>query len=297
MAFPVACYPKSQKPLSVPFVGPLDGYATGLGGAYSVARRLLSSYTGALIRVRRDSDGTEADIGFTADGLLDYNALSAFAGAASAFVVIIYDQSGLGRDVTCASLSAQFRIVDTGVLEVVGSNGRLCAYSVNTGGGPYTSEVFTTNTSATLSVVGSFFMSAATLQAGGARYLSFVKDNGQDYDNPNAIMIFARQGTNARLNTYSNLVELGSRDLTLGSRISAFTRLTGTQAELNIGDTSATSAFSSTIGFNRIILSGLNPSSSYSEAGDRQMEHVLWQTDIGATAAAAIRAEQEAFYA
>lgn len=283
-------------PTAAAFVGVLDGYATGLGGAYSVSRRLLSSYTGALIRVRRDSDGTEADIGFDADGLLDVNALLAFSGLGSAYVVTIYDQSGLGRHVTCSSLSNQLRIVDAVVLEVIGSNGRPNGYAVNGGEGPYVSATFTANTSATLSVVSSFFMSAATA-VGGVRYMGLLKDAGEDYGGGNNIGVFVRQDFNARLATVYNGAYPFFINAALGNTRSAYFRATGSQMELNIGGASATSAFSTTLGFNRVVLSGYSAANSFSEAGDRQMEHVVWQTDIGATAAAAIRAEQEAFYA
>ncbi|MHB1082578.1 MAG: arabinofuranosidase catalytic domain-containing protein [Prosthecobacter sp.] len=280
---------------SAGFVGPLDGYATGLGGAYSVSRRLLSSYMGALIRVRRDSDGNEADIGFDAAGLLDVNALLAFSGLGSAYIVTIYDQSGLGRHVTCSSLSNQLRIVDSVVLEVVGSNGRPNGYAVNGGEGPYVSATFTANTSATLAAVSSFFMSSA--QVVTPRYLALTKDSGLDYWGGDNIGVFVRQDANARLATVYNYAYPSFINAALGNTRSAYFRATGSQTELNIGGTSATSAFSTTLGFNRVALSGQGSGAPQSEAGDRQMEHVIWQTDIGATAAAAIRAEQEAFYA
>jgi hypothetical protein len=56
---------------------PLDSLSAA--AAYST-RRLRSGYTGAAIRVRRSSDNTEADIGFTALGDLDTRALLAHAG-------------------------------------------------------------------------------------------------------------------------------------------------------------------------------------------------------------------------
>jgi hypothetical protein len=58
------------------FTGILDEYS-GAVAAYSV-RRLSSSYTDGLIRVRRSSDDTEQDIGFDANGDLDSTALLAF---------------------------------------------------------------------------------------------------------------------------------------------------------------------------------------------------------------------------
>ena len=89
------------------FVGALDAYAGGLGGAYSVRRRLLASYDGALLRVRRSSDSTELDIGFTATGAVNVSDFSAFVGGGTGYVVKIYDQSGNGFDKAQSSGSAQ----------------------------------------------------------------------------------------------------------------------------------------------------------------------------------------------
>ena len=65
------------------FTGLLDEYS-GAAAAYSV-RRLSSSYTDGLIRVRRSSDDAEQDIGFDANGDLDTTALLAFVGNKNLF--------------------------------------------------------------------------------------------------------------------------------------------------------------------------------------------------------------------
>ena len=65
----------SQK-IGAGFTGILDEYS-GAAAAYSV-RRLSSTYTNGLIRVRRSSDDTEQDIGFDANGDLDTTALTTF---------------------------------------------------------------------------------------------------------------------------------------------------------------------------------------------------------------------------
>ena len=57
-------------------------------------RKLNSSYTGNCIKVRRTSDNSEADIGFTAEGLLDTAALLSHCGESNGFVTVWYDQSG-----------------------------------------------------------------------------------------------------------------------------------------------------------------------------------------------------------
>lgn len=105
------------------FVGPLDSYPTPFR-AHSL-RRLTSMYTGAAIRVRRSSDGTESDIGFSTNGDLNTAALAAFAGSGSAYIVRWYDQSGNGRHLTQTVVANQPRIVNAGAIDVNGSKPRI----------------------------------------------------------------------------------------------------------------------------------------------------------------------------
>lgn len=280
----------------VPFVGPLDAYASGLAGAYSVSRRLLASYAGGLIRVRRDSDGTEADIGCTAAGLLDVDALLLFAGVGSAYVVTFYDQSGLGRDVTCASLSNQLRIVDNVVLEVIGPQGRPCAYSVNDYAGCYVSATFSINTSSSLTSVSSVYTGSTVPSA---RYMSLLRDGGDDAYYTYAIGLFYRNSAgvfNSIWNSYGYCTVNDADD----TQKSVSVRLTsGGSLTLKIGGNSTTDSLGGTtvIGYNRVVLGAQGSLYGRSQMDDRHMEHVLWQTDLGATVAEDVRAEQEAFYA
>jgi prepilin-type N-terminal cleavage/methylation domain-containing protein len=91
--------------------------------AYSL-RRLSNEYTGDAIRVRRSSDNTEQDIGFTEYGLLDTTALGTFVGANDGFVVTFYDQSGNGNNATQTMQADQPKIYDsaTGVIQ---ENGKI----------------------------------------------------------------------------------------------------------------------------------------------------------------------------
>lgn len=83
--------------------------------AYSL-RKLRTAYAGNAIRVRRSSDNTEANIGFTANGDLDTVALLAFVGGSNAFVTTWYDQSGNGRHATQTTAANQPKIVASGVV-------------------------------------------------------------------------------------------------------------------------------------------------------------------------------------
>lgn len=100
--------------------GILDAYGTNIAAAYSL-RKLKVSYSGSAVRVRRDSDNTEQDIGFNIAGDLDQPALTTFVGAGSGYVVTWYDQSGNSRNATQATAAKQPRIVNLGVVETLNS--------------------------------------------------------------------------------------------------------------------------------------------------------------------------------
>ena len=94
--------------------GLLESYP-GAAAAYSL-RQLRRSVSPYAIRVRRSSDDTELDIGFTSNGDLDLGALLDFAGDSDACVSKWYDQSSNGNDATQSSPSAQPKIVSSGSL-------------------------------------------------------------------------------------------------------------------------------------------------------------------------------------
>jgi hypothetical protein len=102
------------------FTGLLDTYS-GAAAAYSL-RLLDSTYTGDAIRVRRASDNTEQDIGFT-DNELDTSALATFCAGTNGFVKTWYDQSGNANDATQTTTADQWKIYDasTGVSTRSGS--------------------------------------------------------------------------------------------------------------------------------------------------------------------------------
>lgn len=105
---------------AAPYVGLLDTYP-GAAAGYSV-RLLKSTYTGSAIRVRRSSDNTESDIGFTALGNLDTTSLTSFCGAGDGFVTTWYDQSGNGYNATQGTAANQPQIVSSG--SVLTTNGK-----------------------------------------------------------------------------------------------------------------------------------------------------------------------------
>lgn len=96
---------------------PLDGLSVPAVGAYSTARRLVGSYMGPLIRVRRTT-GDEVDIGQDSSGFLDVATLLNFVGVTTGGVVKWYDQSGNNKDMTftTGAFTTPPPIVESGVL-------------------------------------------------------------------------------------------------------------------------------------------------------------------------------------
>jgi len=94
------------------FVGLLDTYPNA-AAAYSV-RKLRAAYTGNAIQVRRSSDNTTQDIGFTALGNLDTTTLTSFCSGTNGFVTTWYDQSGNARNATQTTAANQPQIVSSG---------------------------------------------------------------------------------------------------------------------------------------------------------------------------------------
>lgn len=148
-----------------PFVGPLDDYADTLYSAYSLGRRLLSSYTGPLIRLRRLPDNAEADFSCGGDdNYLDTTAIENFVGPFDAFVVKVYDQTGADNPFYQTTDGAQFKLLSSGALSTV--NDRPMAFNLGGGSrtlaavnpaGAYTFMLVGRNGSAPVSGFGSLF--------------------------------------------------------------------------------------------------------------------------------------------
>ena len=97
----------------------VDVIGVTVNNAYSF-RKVRNAYGGSAIRVRRSSDNTEQDIGFTPAGDFDYSALLTFVGANNGFVTKFYDQSGNGNDLSQTTQANQPQIVSSGaVIELI----------------------------------------------------------------------------------------------------------------------------------------------------------------------------------
>ena len=188
----------------VSFVGPLDTLSTGLVGAWSVARRLLASYTGPWLRVRRSSDNAEQDC-TTVAGILS------FCGAGNGFVVTVYDQTGNGRNLTQGTAANQAQIVTSGAL-TASLNG-LAAMSNHTGGCGYSGSVGArTPTAVSYSFVG--------VPYSGGGYYGQVGNPSAAFAPNGSILLYSPSAT-----TLQNYTAFGLRGnalaVTAGSPVSA----------------------------------------------------------------------------
>ena len=82
-------------------------------------RKLRSAYSGYCIKVRRSSDDTTLNVGFSGDNL-DTSSLLSFVGAGNGLVETIYDQSGNGWNLLQTTLINQPSIVTSGTLNTRG---------------------------------------------------------------------------------------------------------------------------------------------------------------------------------
>jgi hypothetical protein len=99
-------------------------------GVWSIARRLVNTYTGPLIRIRRASDDAEQDIGFIESGghhVLDESAVTSFVGSSDWFIRTVYDQSLEGVNLEQTTASLQPIGGTAGGFNRIGSNNRVAA--------------------------------------------------------------------------------------------------------------------------------------------------------------------------
>ena len=99
----------------------LDTYS-GAAAAYSL-RQLSNSYSGNAVKVRRASDDTELDIGFSS-GELDTSALATHCGSSDGFVVTWYDQSSNSNNATQSTAAYQPKIYDGSAVRHITDNGK-----------------------------------------------------------------------------------------------------------------------------------------------------------------------------
>jgi hypothetical protein len=184
--------------ISVTTLGLLLDLYPSAAAAYSV-RKLRSAYSGSAIRVRRSSDNTEQNIGFTALGDLDTTSLTSFCSGTNGFVTTWYDQSGNANNATQTTAANQPQIVSSGsvlTLTGIGSARPILFFDG-------TNDSFNI-TPITLGQFTSFYPNKKTASADVSIWMA---NNGVT-GNPYTPVIYQNVGTyiqNNSVNQYSNL--------------------------------------------------------------------------------------------
>lgn len=88
-----------------------DDYPFAVG--HSLRELNGNNYAGSCLRVRRSSDNTEQDIGFSS-GFVDSATAETFCSGTDGYVVTWYDQSGNANHATQSTTSAQPKIISSG---------------------------------------------------------------------------------------------------------------------------------------------------------------------------------------
>lgn len=179
----------------------LDAYPNAAFG-YSL-RKLRAGYGGNCIKVRRSSDNTTQDIGFSSN-VLDTASMLTFVGANNGFIETWYDQSGNGYDVTQATQANQPQIVASGAVltqnslpsaQFDGTNdGLASAFSIT--------SIFTNRAASAFLVE----KSANVSQASGP-YVTVTRQNLQDFSTG---FVFGRRTTNVGIEIGNGLGGTGS---------------------------------------------------------------------------------------
>jgi len=150
--------------------GLLDTYS-GAEAAYSL-RRLSSSYTGSAIEVRRASDNSTQNIGFSGEDL-DISNLQSFCSGTDGFVTTWYDQSGNGYDATQTTAANQPQIVSSG--SVITQGGKPAVYTTASGNKNLNTGLLTLPVSGDIDL--DFFAVINQQSSGNASHLFALNDN------------------------------------------------------------------------------------------------------------------------
>lgn len=194
----------------------LDTGIASAANAYSM-RKLREAYAGSAIRIRRSSDDTEQDIGFSGENL-DTAAIASFVGANNAFVVTWYDQAG-SDNITVGTNSLQPRIVSAGTLDT--KNSKPCALW------DATDDYLRKTGVTTLAGVSQFTTAAvASLTSTDAtayrRIVSFKGSaDGNDYTNATSAIALARNDTGEGVSSYRQFANRSSRAITYAQLFTA----------------------------------------------------------------------------
>lgn len=278
----------------------LDAYSDDLMGAWSVARKLLTTYTGPLIRVYRESNAAETDVNADASGNLDTAALMAWAEADVVRIKVIYDQGPLGLDLTAADITKAYRIATGSTLDEM--SGRPAGYVTANDTCGYVSD------------------QRASLHAGGVSAY-WAGQGGDGAASSQNGWSYAKTGVNVRLSVdalngarvpYVGVVAAATTNNTQASPVSgmlnnynpgetlvATTRDDGTDVVFDTAWTPGTTPRAAALSADYVMLNAIAHTSNlhYASIGQRFGELVVWDADIGEAALLACQRNAEGYFA
>lgn len=258
-------------------------------------RKLRSAYSGSAIRIRRSSDSTEQDIGFSGEDL-DTAAISSFVSSNSAFIVTIYDQQG-SDNLTMATASRQPRIVNAGTLDT--KNSKAVIHWDGSDKGLRKAGV------TTLAGISQFTTSAVAsmVNAGGAnrRILSFMGSaSSDDFTNATSAIPLNRFGANQAVSSYRQGAERSNSSITYAQM---FTMLSRYDASNNIvtvdGTDAASSAYSATAldaTSQTMTMGGDYQTPIFSTWNGQIGEVIVWASALGSTDRSTLQSNQKTFW-
>ncbi|GGA84703.1 T9SS type A sorting domain-containing protein [Puia dinghuensis] len=252
--------------------------------AFSV-RQLSSAYAGKCINVRRSSDNTTKDIGFTAAGDLDTATLKTFVGGGTGYVTIWYDQSGNGYNATQTTAANQPAIDSLGVINR--DNGQPSIYTSPNGPssvtflsyGPLTPlngttqvtriEVARSRTTTSFGItegLGTYQLDLQLLTSNQVQ-VQFETTNitaGGAVTNNNSLMSINSVRNNGNCLTYVNTTLVGSTATSIMNFSSSVTGYIGVRFDYALNN-AGPGAFSETILFNSVLSDADRQAMNYNE--------------------------------
>jgi hypothetical protein len=214
---------------------PLDGLTTTPLGAFGL-RRLATSYTGPLIQVRRSSDNTTADIGYTSTGDLDTAALLAFVGAGDGYISKRYKQVGSANDATSPATGNQPQIVASGALRTIGANSRPAAYGVDNSRG-----MFAGMGSGNVSVFGLITVCQLPATGNAVRFGGMVREGSPKSDQNGSVLLFQDASTGKWRNRKgtTGTADRCVLDSTVGQPAQAYSYFDATEGKITVDGVSS----------------------------------------------------------
>lgn len=266
----------------------LDQLTTAPAAAYGL-RKLKSTYAGSAIRIRRSSDNTEQDIGFTGSNL-NTASISSFVGSSDAYVTTLYDQSGNAKHLTQATNNSQPILVLAGTLQT--QNSLPAIYS-----GDFGSRISSLSTAATaLAIGGTAATMAMVATRGPARFsienfCGFVSNGDADpYSSGSSASFISREDNNGdRIAAYRSGILLQSRTISdvLHTMLSRFDGANNNLSQDGVTPSTATSVLS--FGASGALKIGAMHRVFYSE-------FIFWNVDLGSSDRSILQSDQQSYW-